>query len=269
MSHAHRPEFDALADHVREALAGRPAIFFINPGNWGDSMIREGAETFLRHYDIPYHLARFKDVIKGRTTLADLKAATHHADPAMIYNGCGAFSPHYALLPRVAELSREFSTAIFLPATFAMDVDRSAFAKDTHFFVRDKFQSQSRMPDCAFCHDMAFFLSVIADPARKELGNFFRVDVEAPAGVTLPKDNLDISKLGRAHTPVDRLLEGIGQYQKVRTNRLHVGIAATLLGRDTQIFTNDYFKIKAIFDSSIDGYFSNASYHQSYDALDV
>lgn len=264
---AHQPEFDALAAHVKDALRGRPAVFFINPGNWGDSLIREGAEAFLRHYDIPHLVARFKDVIKARVTVAQLKAATGHSDPAMIYNGCGAFSPHYQMLPKVAELSQQFSTAVFLPSTFALDVDRAAFAQDSHFFVRDRFQSSDRMADAPFCHDMAFFGTPVAGEARKQVGNFFREDAEAPEDVTLPTPNLDLSKRGRAHTPLDRFLDHLGAYQTVRTNRLHVGVAATLLGRQTHIFSNDYFKIKAIFDSSIAGTYPNATYHQSYDAL--
>ncbi len=264
---AHKPEFDALAARLKDVLDGRPAVFFVNPGNWGDSMIREGAETFLRHYDIPHVVARFKDVMKKRADIKDLKAATGHADPVMIYNGCGAFSPHYELLPKVAELSQQFSSAVFLPSTFAVDLDRDAFAKDSHFFVRDRYQSSERMPDAPFCHDMAFFFNPVAGPSTRDVGDFFREDTEAPDGFDLPKPNLDLSKKGRAHTPLDRFLEHIGSYKTVRTNRLHIGIAATMLGRQSEIYSNDYFKIKAIFDSSIADHYENAAYFGSYDAF--
>lgn len=265
----HRPEFDQLADHIKEAMGQRPAVFFINPGNWGDSLIREGAETFLRYYGIPHLVARFKDVVKKRVSVAELKAATGHADPVMIYNGCGAFSPHYQLLPLVAQLSQQFSTALFLPATFAIEADRADFAPDTHFFVRDRFQSFERMKDAVFCHDMAFFGTPVAAQPTQPSGNFFRDDAEAPEGFVPPQPNLDVSKLGRAHTRLDGFLDRIGACKHVRTNRLHVGVAATMLGRRTDIFANDYFKIKAIYDSSMADYFPNATYHQSYDDLDA
>lgn len=260
MSHSHRPEFDALAARIKDILQGRPAIFFINPGNWGDSLIREGAEAFLRHYDIPYTPIKFKDILKKRITLEEAKASSRHPAPVMIYNGCGAFSPHYKTLSRVTKLANEFETAVFLPSTYALEINRSAFPKDSHFFVRDRFESQNQMPDCQFCHDMAFFLKPVASEPILEHGTFFREDAEAPQGFMVPKNNYDISKAGRAHTPIDRFLEKIGQYKSISTNRLHVGIAAALLGRQTLIQANDYFKIRAIYHSSMRDYFPNATF---------
>ncbi|MCG7572982.1 hypothetical protein MHM39_05335 [Phaeobacter sp. CNT1-3] len=260
MSAAHRPEFDQLAAHIKSVLNGRPALFVINPGNWGDSLIREGAEAFLRHYGIPYVGVRFKDLIKKRLTLTEAKARTFHDDPVLIFNGNGAFCPHYQTLGRVAELSQEFKTSIILPSTYAVDVPAGTFAPDTHLFVRDRFQSQDRLPDVPFCHDMAFFLELSDEPATHNLGLLFREDGEAPEGFELPDGNIDVSKFGRAHTPIDGFVRHIAQYERIETNRLHVGIAAALLKREVQISSNDYFKIGAIFDSSIRDYFPNAQF---------
>ncbi|MEM9433686.1 MAG: hypothetical protein AAGA12_07160 [Pseudomonadota bacterium] len=265
MTAAHRPEFDALAERVHDVLAGRPAIFMINPGNWGDSMIREGAESFLRYYDISYHSVRFKDVLKNRTSLDAERAATHHSDPVLIYNGCGAFSPHYEMAARVANLTRQFSTSIILPSTFAIDVAEYKFSDTTHFFVRDRFESAERMPGSPFCHDMAFFLDPVARPPVRDIGYMLRDDAETPEGTKFPPGNVDLSRNGRAHTPVDGFLEAIGQFREIHTNRLHIAIASVLLGRRTHLSSNDYFKIRAIFDSSIRDYFDAATFEPAPD----
>ena len=264
MKHSHRPEFNALAMRLQMIAAGRPAVFFLNPGNWGDSLIREGAETFLRWADIPYVPIRAKDIHKGRLTIESAKAATGHPDPIMIYNGSGLWTSHYDILPRISKLANAFGTVVILPSTFAIAIDRSLFPTDTHFFARDRFQSQEQMPDSLFCHDMAFFLDIASSAPTERHGLFFREDSEAPDdGFTPPKSNFDLSKLGRTHTPVDRMVEQIGRYAQVSTNRLHIGIAAAMLGRRVHIAPNDYFKIKAIFDSSIKVHYPNAYFFKS------
>lgn len=256
----HRSEFDVLADRLDGVRRGRPILFFINPGNWGDSLIREGAEDFLRSYGFPYLPVRFKDILKRRTSVSEAKRHLGHDDPVMVYNGCGAFSQHYSMADKVCALAQNFSTNVFLPATFAIDMDRQRFPNDTHFFVRDRFESASKMPEAPFCHDMAFHLSPVAAAPVKKAGYFLRTDAEAPDGQPLPKDNLDLSRLGRAHTPIDGFLEHIGAFETIFTNRLHVGIGGALLGRRTEISANDYFKIRAIYQSSIEGYFPKTTY---------
>ena len=264
MKPSHRPEFNALATRLQTIAAGRPAVFFINPGNWGDSLIREGAEAFLRWANISYVPIRAKDIHKGRLTIETAKAATGHPDPIMIYNGSGALTTHYDILPRLANLATAFDTVVILPSTFAIPIDRNLFPKDTHFFVPDHFQSQEYMPDSFFCHDMAFFLDIASAAPIEPHGLFFREDAEAPKdGFIPPKSNVDLSRLGRAHTPVDRLLERIGRYAQVSTNRLHIAIPAIMLGRRVYMAPNDYFKIKAIFDSSIKSHYPNAYFFNS------
>lgn len=254
--------FDAMASRIREVAEDRPILFFVNPGNWGDSLIREGAEEFLRQYEFSYRLIRFKDIIKNRRRVEDEIKSVNHANPVMIYNGCGAFTPHYSsLVTRIAELSNNFSTSIFLPSTYAVDMARCGFSSNSIFFVRDKFESQQMMPQAQFCHDMAFFLN--PEPKHEGDGDVWclRRDAEMPAGSKLPYNNVDISRLGRAHTPVAPLFDRLSLAKRIYTNRLHLGIAGALLGREVQLFANDYFKIRAIFHSSIEPHFPNVQFN--------
>lgn len=260
----HQHEFDNLADRVVSTLRRRPAIFVINPGNWGDALIREGAERFLRHYDIDYVAVHLKDFEKKRLDLNVLKRQIGHNDPVMIYNGCGAFTKHYpSLVGRVQRLAVHFSTVMVMPSTINIDMRLDQFPSDTHVFVRDRYESQEALPGSLFCHDMAFFLDLLGPAPRKSNGYFFREDREAPLDTRLvPKgeQNKDLSKFGKSQDPIDGLVRGVADYHQVHTNRLHIGIAAALLGRKTLLSGNDYFKIRAIFDSSIRGIFPDVSF---------
>lgn len=256
-------DFDAMASRIRNEVEDRPILFFINPGNWGDSVIREGAENFLNHYEFRYRAVRFKDILKGRRSVDAEISATNHPRPVLIYNGNGAFTHHYdSLIARIAELSHCFDTSIFLPSTYAVDMTKYKFSKSSIFFARDKFESKQRVEDAQFCHDMAFFLN----PAPKFPGDgeiwCLRRDAERPAGSNLPYYNIDLSRRGRAHTPVSPLFDRLSRACTIYTNRLHIGIAGALLGRDVRLYANDYFKIRAIYRSSIEPYFSNVQFDE-------
>ncbi|WP_372922775.1 polysaccharide pyruvyl transferase family protein [Roseovarius sp.] len=96
--------------------------------------------------------------------------------------------------------------------------------------------------------------------------NCFRTDKES-AGWDMPKDNFDASAFfssadGR-YGEADAIQSGgalvryINQFSIVNTDRLHVGIAGALLGKRVNLHVNDYFKIKAVYETSIRQRFPN------------
>ena len=94
----------------------------------------------------------------------------------------------------------------------------------------------------------------------------FRTDSERTAMV-LPINNLDLSNLLEMGVELKELaymnshyfLSFLNQFSLVRTNRLHVGIGATLLGKDVEFYENSYYKCKAVYDYSLKD-FSNIKY---------
>lgn len=255
--------FDDLANSLDDTVAGRPILFFINPGNWGDSLIREGAETFLREKGFRYHTVRFRDILKGRLTLQEAKEQSGFEDPAFVFNGNGWFVGRYGGIETLASVTAQFETSIFLPLTLTFDPFGAGFPLNSRFFVRDRFQSQDVLPNAPFCHDMAFYLELESNGQGKGEGWLFREDTEAPKGQILHKSNRDISKLGKAHTPIEGFIEAIDQFETIHTNRLHVGIASALLGKKVNLYANDYFKIRAIYESSIKPYFPNVTFRDA------
>lgn len=95
-------------------------------------------------------------------------------------------------------------------------------------------------------------------------GNFFRDDAESLLK-ELPNNNADLSQIYDYGTHSEnvslytahRLISYINNFKKIRTDRLHVCIAAALLGKEVEFFPNSYFKCKAVYEYSLKDRFPN------------
>ncbi|EGR2241158.1 polysaccharide pyruvyl transferase family protein [Vibrio cholerae] len=94
--------------------------------------------------------------------------------------------------------------------------------------------------------------------------NAFRDDAEK-SDVEIPTINYDISlkfSFGNESENLCRFsakefLHYISKYELIRTNRLHVAIGASLLGKRVEFFSNSYFKCKAVYDYSLKDNYPN------------
>ncbi len=175
----------------------------------------------------------------------------------LVYGGGGAWCRLWDHSKRVCELGRRFESVIVLPSTY----ERRFEMERTTFHARDRFESRERMSDASFCHDMAFAIGPLEYPKGSGDGRFFRLDKEASGRVDIPPDNRDISMEGNQHTPVERLFEAIARNAVVHTDRLHVAIAGCLLGREVHLHASSYFKIPAVYRSSMEGRFPGVYLH--------
>ncbi len=96
----------------------------------------------------------------------------------------------------------------------------------------------------------------------------FRTQAEK-TGMELCTGNIDISLIlaygkfkEQLHESIalwvsNQMLRFINQYNKIATNRLHVAIAAALLGKDVDFYRNSYYKNEAVYRYSLEGKFPN------------
>ncbi len=99
--------------------------------------------------------------------------------------------------------------------------------------------------------------------------NAFRTDVEKTS-IELPSDNVDLSAVlelsscnsDLAIVAAQRLLREINAFDTIRTNRLHIAIGAILLGKQVELYGNNYYKIRAIYDYSIKDKFQNVQWFE-------
>ncbi len=248
-------EFFRLGELMREECREAPIYYCANPGNWGDALIRQGTLKFFRDFEIEYtELTNRKRVwiipaIKGGT---------------VIFGGGGGWCPHYNHSIKIVNKLRYRFRVIVLPSTYAQYYP----IPNTLFFCRDLFESKVNMPDAIFCHDMAFYIGAMKSLPGSGTGYFFRVDKESSGRIRIPENNVDLSLKGWHYSDVEPFFEEIARHEVIYTDRLHVGIAACLLGRELHLFPGSYFKSRAIFDSSIRGRFPNAYFHDTYEIHD-
>ena len=259
MHKKHKPEFEKLALEIKRIIGNRKTYFMLNDGNWGDSLIREGTEKFLNENVITYEKVEetskfaFNFLSNWKNILNVLRI---YKRSVLIFSGSGAFCKYYDRSILINKLAWKFKYIIILPSTFEYPV---TFPKNVIAYVRDKFQSQKNLPRAKFCHDMAFYLELSSPEATENLIKIFRKDVES-SKINIDKNSIDLSAMGKHDTPIENFVNKIGTYDNIHTDRLHVAIAATLLGRNVSIYANNYFKIKSIYDSSMKDYFVNIKF---------
>ncbi|MEQ8368868.1 MAG: hypothetical protein RIB61_19390 [Roseicyclus sp.] len=257
--------FDALAHEIKDLANGETVLLLTNRGNYGDSLIRVGAEEFLRFHQIPYRLLPRKKLEKGQTTLERECAIIRNKDPLLLLLTAGVLSGHYGGMDQLVTLTNSVSRSLFMPSTYSDKLDYSSLAKTSVFYARDKAESMQTIAHAKFCHDMAFFLELTPRRPGRGTGYFFRTDVERNDLIPLPAGNVDISRKGKTASNPARFISMIEKVEILHTNRLHVAIAGAILGREVHLYPNDYFKIRAMYDASLAPYYPNVFFHDPED----
>ena len=85
--------------------------------------------------------------------------------------------------------------------------------------------------------------------------NVFRTDKEK-SSIKIPCNNIDLSL-----TLIDdkkdikemsiSMIKYISEYETINTNRLHVAIVSSLLGKNVNFYRNSYYKNKAMYEYSL------------------
>lgn len=113
-------------------------------------------------------------------------------------------------------------------------------------------------------HDLAFAVDfekipVAVTSEKKDTLCLFRQDAESKESL-LYSDNFDLPLLwkheewGTRDLCLERLLplvQIINQFQKIRTDRLHMTVLAAMLGCDVEMYPSSYFKNKGVFENSL------------------
>lgn len=96
--------------------------------------------------------------------------------------------------------------------------------------------------------------------ARDSSLNCFRTDKEVFGRI--PRANYDIPRLFKraslapvsASRAAEHVLRALNSFKTIRTNRLHMCIAGTLLGKTVRLHPNNYYKNRAVYEYSLSHY---------------
>ncbi|MGP5600645.1 hypothetical protein ACTXOJ_16865 [Glutamicibacter arilaitensis] len=248
--------FIRMADDIKEKCRGKKVVYVANVGNWGDGLIHKGNIQFLKYNDIEYRQMSRGTVEATVESLA--KMSMRLEGVVLIAGGGGSWCDKWNGSRRFVEkVHRSFDSVIVLPTTYELSELKSA--TNITYYRRDKFLSAKSIPDSIFCHDAAFFLELDKkeNNAVIESGNFFREDRERNPKARIFDDNLDLSLLANDTKPITPFFQILSNYQTIYTDRMHVAIAGSLLGRTVTLYPGSYAKSIDVYRSSIEPNYSS------------
>jgi len=277
-----------LADFL-SSLARQEIYFFPNPGNAGDSMIAAATYQIFEAYRIkPVMLA-------GPDDAGPISAST------VVLGGGGNLNPIYGGMAGILKaLVGRGNRIVLLPHSirghesliFGMGKDVTLHCRElaSYRYLR----SLAAEVEVCLSHDLAVYLdpernlsewrsnsenkvrfeelllkSKKVNPAKISGRSVWCIRGGAEGTLKAPRENYDISvifKLGsgpeEAQASAGMMLEFCRLTRSVTTNRLHVGIAAGLMGRECKLLDNSYGKLSSVFDMSLRSRFSCVSFDE-------
>ncbi len=231
--------------------------FFRFPGNYGDSLIWHGTKRLLSLFNISEHYVeifspKYNDIlfIDGGGNLIDYYSDVRDflIKKPTLYNEI-IILPHTIFGEKQIEVLNNVSSKLTI---FCREKVSAKFLED-----------RLTRSEVYLWHDCAFYNEFSQVPAGKGVFNAFRSDNESILHI-LPESNNDISYKGYATKPLNELIDVLQKYEQVNTDRLHIAICATLLGKQVRLFPNSYYKNKAVFDYSLKR-FSNVRFIEKSD----
>jgi exopolysaccharide biosynthesis predicted pyruvyltransferase EpsI len=233
-----------LKEFLKE-YSDREVDFYRFPGNYGDSVIFHGTKTLLGGLKISINLVELQSEVKN---------------PVLFVDGGGNFIDVYSDVYDFLTIKfKKYDKIIILPHTinglkateliqkFGTGVTIFSREKVSYSFLK-KIKTNANIylwHDCAFYNDLSDYPKI-----GSGVLNAFRIDVES-IYKDLPSDNEDISFNGWAMKPLDDFINKILPFEEVRTDRLHVAITASLLGKRVFMYSNSYYKNVAVYDYSL------------------
>jgi exopolysaccharide biosynthesis predicted pyruvyltransferase EpsI len=278
---ADRHKLTILLRSFLDGLADEEVLYYPTPGNGGDCVIQVGTYQALNRAGIRFRPINLDYDVTGRTVmlggganLVPLYCELRHALlDGKILQRCGRL----IILPHTIRGNEDLLKL--------MDDRVTIFCRDPESYLHVERYAVTK--NVYLDHDMALHLDVeqFYDEAKpytdvpglferllaKEghsfaaddistTRRFFRTDGEKLPG-PLDENNLDISitfQLGtwpeNSYKAVWCFFEAIRRSGLVLTDRLHVGIAASLLGKKCQFFDNNYGKNRTIYLHSVRKY---------------
>ena len=227
-----------------EKYRGTSVDFYRFPGNYGDSVIWHGTKILLSSLNI-------------KEQYVDISSPKYNN--ILFIDGGGNFVDYYSdvrdFLIKKASL---YDDIIILPHTIFGDRQVKVLNNilgNLVVFCRERVSANFLEKKLAhgkvyLWHDCAFYNSFQKTSTGKGTLNAFRSDKESILG-KLPELNEDISYSGYTTKPLDDFIDILQKHECVNTDRLHVAIGATLLDKKVKLYSNSYYKNKAVFEYSL------------------
>ena len=251
---------DFLCSLVEKVV--RPFAYFPNRGNAGDALIYASEMQIFKR--IGLNAETVTDInapLKGKTILysggGNLNNLYHNCAKFLESNDKPELDNLIVLLPH-SIFGREQLLASLSDRVIIVCRERQTLVHVLQHFPHKE--------NVFISHDAAFYANMnelfersSESPTESKTLTCMRTDAEKTSAAFDAKANVDVSRL----FPDQSFLSGpkrigcardflayIDKYTHVKTNRLHVCIAAAKLGKTVEFYGNSYFKNEAVFNHS-------------------
>jgi exopolysaccharide biosynthesis predicted pyruvyltransferase EpsI len=230
---------DCLSEYSRKEVD-----FYRFPGNYGDSVIWHGTMELLTSLDIQVRYVEINSLQNSNILLID---------------GGGNLVDYYTDVKQFLLMKPDvYSQIVILPHSIMGEAQANVLnsvSSNLTVFCRERVSAEFLRAKLTkakvyLWHDCAFYNRFIPVPAGSGELNAFRSDRESVLE-TKPTNSVDLSADGYARKPLQELIALIQGYQQVNSDRLHIAILSTLLGKTVKLFPNSYYKNKAVFEYSL------------------
>lgn len=220
------------------------------PGNYGDALILRGTREILNSAGVEYRLIQCDNAPASDTLIVD--GGGNLVD---LYDDVRSF---------LESVGKHYSRIVILPHTITGARPLACLRELGHrvvVFCRERVsyaavRASAPQAEVFLWHDCALFAKVqrrggtTAEP--NSILFAYRTDAEASSSArSCVRGNRDLSLEGNAMSPLDHIVEVLGRYERVFTDRLHIGIAASLLDCEVVLYPNSYYKNRAVYEYSL------------------
>lgn len=125
-----------------------------------------------------------------------------------------------------------------------------------------------RLKDLLKVYNSGRIVNRIISKSNSNILNAFRVD-EEKTNIEIPKINSDISSIFQlsnnnpllAEVATRMMIHTLSKFEEINTNRLHVAILSSLLGKKVNFYDNSYFKCREVYLHSLQKKFPKVSFN--------
>ncbi|MBF7839464.1 polysaccharide pyruvyl transferase family protein [Klebsiella pneumoniae] len=235
-------------------------VYKANPGNAGDGVIASATYDFFERNALTYIPYRDGERYSSETDIlifgggGNLIEGLYSEGHDFIQNNIGKFHKVIIMPSTIRGYSDLFINnidkfVVFCRENITFDYIKSLnYEPNKNVFITD---------DMAFYLDLNKYLSL--KPIYKKQANCFRTDSESLTG-DYKENNHDISLTWNgdywdneflARNSTRCMINFLEEYKVVNTDRLHVAILASLLGKEVNFYPNSYYKNEAVYNYSL------------------
>jgi exopolysaccharide biosynthesis predicted pyruvyltransferase EpsI len=253
-------------------------LYFRNPGNTGDAIIDLGFSVLAKQSGLTFGELVNNSVPSG--------------SDVVLYGGGGNLVQYWSTCRKfIQKNTNSCNLLVVLPHTVNAHEDLlSKLPSNVHIWARETTSYRylkgivPHPNNIYLAHDMAFALagsdlltSISHSRCDRRIGHFsaFRTDKERNGDrPLLPGCSEDLSNTCGGVSPrsshkqiVDvstRFFQAIYCADAIYTDRLHVSIAGSLLDKRVHVFAGSYYKVKSVFQHSIEEHFPHTIFHPDF-----